>query len=291
MDGLVGGDFVLGEMMHRRGVAALLFHHVGSPLPGTHPSLTVEPKCFERFIRLLQRLGYTGISAAAWHAGRDGRASLPGRFILLTFDDGYADLGDFALPILHRLGWGSTVFVATSTVGGRSAWDEPEAVAHRIMSADDIRAWAARGVEFGAHGATHCDLTRVDSKRLWQEVVGGRDALAELLGGAVTAFAYPYGSYDDDVRELVASSFDLAFGLDEGLNDGATDRTRLRRTMVQHSDTTMDLALRARLGWSPLERVRGRARVRDRAWRLNDLATRRAARRTPSRSAPPFRRR
>jgi hypothetical protein len=258
--------------MHSRGIAALLFHHVGPRRPGTYPSLTLEPKRFERFVRLLRDRGYSGISAGAWIAWRSGSAPLPKRPILLTFDDGYADLAERALPVLHRLGWGANVFVASSTVGGWSTWDEPTARGHRIMSADDIHIWAARGFEFGAHGATHCDLTQVDAERLRQEVVGGRDALAELLGRSVTAFAYPYGRYDDAVRQIVASSFDVAFGTEEGLNDGLTDRTRLRRTMVQTSDTALDLLLRSRLGWSPLERVRARVRLRERARRVSGLS-------------------
>jgi peptidoglycan/xylan/chitin deacetylase (PgdA/CDA1 family) len=260
------------EAMHSPGVAALLLHHVGPPRPGTHPSLTLEPKRFERFIGFLRRIGYTGVSAAAWSMGRRGVASLPKRPILFTFDDGYADLAQWAFPVLLRLGWEATVFVAADTVGGRSTWDEPAAVAHPIMPADEIRAWAARGIEFGAHGATHCDLTRVDASRLREEVVGGRDALTEIVGKPVTAFAYPYGRYDDPVRELVADSFEVAFGLADGLNDAATERTRLRRTMVQSSDTTIDVVLRARFGRSALERARARLRLRNRVGRLRGAA-------------------
>lgn len=275
--------------MDSPGVAALLFHHVGPSRAGTHPSLTLRPERFARFIRVLHRLGYRGVAAGAWTAWRRGDASLPARPILVTFDDGYADLVDCALPILHRFGWAATIFVAASSVGGRSVWDEPEAVAHRVLSAVEIRTWAARGVEFGAHGETHSDLAQVEPQRLQQEVVGSRDALAELLDSPVTAFAYPYGSYNEQVRELVARSFELAFGLEEGLNFRETDRTRLRRTMVQGGDTVVDLVLRARLGWSPLERARARIRLRERARRLSGVRIRRAADRRPGPSSPPFR--
>jgi len=279
-----------GGAMPNRGVAALLFHHVGLPRPGTDPSLTVQPNRFERFIRVLERLGYNGVPARSWSAALSGRASLPRRPILITFDDGYADLTEFALPALQRVGWGSTVFVAASTVGARSAWDEPRVTPHRIMAADDIREWAERGVEFGAHGATHCDLTRVDSNRLRAEVLDARDALAALLGQSVTAFAYPYGNYNDEVRTLVRSSFELAFGLEEGLNGPETDRTRLRRTMIQSSDTMIDVVLRAALGRSLLEPVRAHMRLRDRARRLG-RPIRRAVGRKPLQSGPPSARR
>ena len=255
--------------MRNRGIAALLFHHVGLPRPGTYPALTVESRRFERFIRLLQDWGYTGVSSGAWAAWRRGIAPLPDRPVLLTFDDAYADLAECALPALTRLGWGATIFVAASTVGGRNTWDGPAAARHRIMSAQDIRTWALKGIEFGAHGSTHCDLTRIDAERLQDEVVGSGNALAELLGHPVAAFAYPYGAYNDHVRELVAATFQIAFGLEEGLNDGETDRTRLRRTMVQSTDTVVDLAFRVRLGWSPLQRVRTRVRRRERARQLS----------------------
>lgn len=269
-------------------VPALLYHRVGPPLASAHPALTVSHRRFGSQLRLLARQRFTGISAAAWLAALTAGARLPPRPILLTFDDGYADLAEHAFPPLERLGWSATVFVSTSTVGGRSEWDAPVGADLPILSAEEIRAWAARGIEFGAHGSTHCDLAGVGPERLRREVVGGRDELTELIGRSVTAFAYPYGSYNDEVRALVASSFELAFGLDEGLNDASTDRTRLRRTMVQPGDTALDLLLRTRLGWSPLQRVRARGRVRDRARRL---PTRRGARRRRPPSAPPSPRR
>jgi peptidoglycan/xylan/chitin deacetylase (PgdA/CDA1 family) len=275
--------------MGKRGVPALLFHRVGPSRPGTYPSLTVQPRRFEHFMGLLRDRGYTGVSARAWSAWRRGVATMPKRPILLTFDDGYADLGDYALPLLDRLGWGATVFIATSTVGGRSAWDEPEGAANPILTAAEVRRWSARGVEFGAHGMTHSDLTLVDRETLLGEVLGSRDALAELLGRPVTSFAYPYGRYDDKVREVVGSSFEVAFSTEEGLNDGETDRTRLRRTMVQATDTAIDLVLRARLGWSPFERVRARIRLRNRGRRLGRLRVTRAARRISVRSSSPSR--
>jgi peptidoglycan/xylan/chitin deacetylase (PgdA/CDA1 family) len=272
----------------RARLAVLLYHRVGPPLRSSHPELTVSPRKFESQLRFLVRQGFAGISATSWLAALADGGPLPPRPIVLTFDDGYADLTEWAFPSLERLGWSATVFVSASTIGGRSEWDEPEGADLPILSAEDIRTWAARGIEFGAHGSTHRDLTRVEPEQLRREVVGGRDELAGLLGRPVTAFAYPYGSYDDEVRELVAGSFELAFGVDEGLNDAATDRTRLRRTMVQPTDTTFDLLLRTRLGWSPLQRMRARARMRDRARRLT-RATRRAADRRRPPSVPPSR--
>jgi peptidoglycan/xylan/chitin deacetylase (PgdA/CDA1 family) len=278
---------VRGSVRRNVRLPVLLYHHIGDLGSRTHPSLTVSRPRFESQMHWLMRRNFSGVSSFSWSDWLNEGRPLPPRPILLTFDDGYADLADAALPVLERLGWSATVFIAASTVGGRNAWDEP--ATHRILSAEEIRTWAARGIEFGAHGATHCDLTGVGEEQLRQEVVGSRDALADLLGRPVTAFAYPHGAHDARVRELVANSFELAFGIEEGLNDAETDRMRLRRTMVQPGDTVFDLALRTRLGWSPLERVRARVRVRQRVRRLGGHATPRGRGRKPPRSSPPSR--
>lgn len=229
----------------------LLYHRVGPPSPGPHPELTVAPDRFVRQVEWLARKGYVGIPASRWLASRNEQASLPDKPILLTFDDGYADLVDHAFPVLARLGFGAVVFVITGLLGGVSPWDGA-----RLMSADEVRSWASRGIEFGGHGRTHADLTTLSASEMAAEIVGSRDDLAALLGAPVRSFAYPDGRYNQAVRDRTGSAFDLAFTCEEGVNDLESDPLLLRRTMVQPDDSLLDLALRVRLGRSPFQPVR-----------------------------------
>jgi peptidoglycan/xylan/chitin deacetylase (PgdA/CDA1 family)/glycosyltransferase involved in cell wall biosynthesis len=243
----------------------LLYHHVGPPSAGTYPELTISPERFERQVCWLARHGYVGIRPSDWQAWRLGGGPLPDKPVLLTFDDGYADLADFALPVLERHGFGAAVFVVTAEVGGTNRWDEAQgAGTHRLMSADQIRDWSARGIEFGAHGRSHANLTELADSDLVSELTGSANDLADLTGKAPVAFAYPYGSSDERVTERARQAFDLAFTCDEGMNDLRSDPHALRRTMVQPSDSWLDFAFRVRLGWSPLERLRARLRLRTR---------------------------
>lgn len=246
----------------------LLYHHVGPQQPGTHRSLTVSPAKFERQIRWLARRGFRGICPADWQQWRSTGAGLPKRPVLITFDDGYADLAQHALPVLRRYGFGAAVFVVTGQLGGTNAWDEARGSGtHRLMSAEEIREWAAQGIEFGAHTRTHADLTTLSAPEIEQEVAGSRHDLEQVLGRRVTSFAYPYGFFTDGVVDCVREAFDLALGIrprERGINHLLTDPHRLQRTMVQPDDTVLDLACRVTLGFSPMATLRARVRLRTR---------------------------
>ena len=243
----------------------LLYHHVGPPRAQTLPFLTVSPRKFARQVRWLKQHGYVGIRPSEWLAWRREGRPLPDKPVLLTFDDAYADIAEHALPLLHQHGFGAAVFVVTGQVGGTNTWDEARSSgSHRLMTAGQIREWAAKGIDFGAHSRTHRNLVALAEPDLTEEVRGSTEDLAQLLGTAVVSFAYPYGDHNEIVREHVKNMFDLAFACEEGLNNIRTDPCCLRRTMVQAGDSLLDLAFRVRLGWSPLERVRARLRLRTR---------------------------
>jgi peptidoglycan/xylan/chitin deacetylase (PgdA/CDA1 family) len=184
--------------------------------------------------------------------------------VLLSFDDAYADLAEYALPVLRRYGLGAAVFVVTGRVGETNTWDEGRGSGTLpLMTAEQIRYWTTQGIEFGAHSRTHADLTTLDAKELTQEVIGSRNDLAVILGCRVTSFAYPYGFYNQAVYECVRGAFDLAFRVDEktpGINLLGTDPRLLERSMVQSGDTLLDLACRVRWGYSPLLNLRIRLR-------------------------------
>jgi peptidoglycan/xylan/chitin deacetylase (PgdA/CDA1 family)/GT2 family glycosyltransferase len=246
----------------------LLYHHVGPPRPGTIPGLTVSPQRFERHVRWLARRGYTGIRASDWARWRREGKGLPEKPVLLTFDDGYADLTEYAFPVLRRYGFSAAVFIVTGQVGGTNTWDEARGYGTmRLMTADQIRYWAAQGIEFGAHSRTHADLTPLPAHELADEVIGSRNDLAAVLGSPVVSFAYPYGFHSQAVCDCVRSAFDLAFIADdnvEGMNHLQTDPHLLLRTMVQTGDSLVDLASRVRWGYSPLLNLRARLRLRTR---------------------------
>ena len=243
----------------------LLYHHVGPSRPGTFPDLTVSAERFARHISWLVRRGYVGIRPADWLAWCRNDRVLPRKPVLLTFDDAYADLATYALPVLRRNGFGAAVFVVTNHIGGENVWDRLRgSQPHRLMTGDQIREWAGRGIEFGAHSRTHADLTALSHGEMREEIEGSRDDLAGITGRHVGAFAYPFGRTNEAVRDRVRATFDCAFACKEGVNTVSADRYGLFRSMVQPYDSTIALASRVRLGRYPVDDWRARLRVRSR---------------------------
>ena len=237
----------------------LLYHHVGpSSSDARYASLSISPEKFERQVRWLARNGYSGIRPSDWVSWRQG-TPLPPKPVLLTFDDGYADFPDYALPVLRRSGFGAVVFIVTRWIAAPNSWDGA-----LLMSAQQIQKCSAQGIEFGSHTRTHPDLTGLSGTQLREEIAGSREDLSAILGAPVTSFAYPYGFANDEVRASVRESFDLAFTCEEGFNELDTDPYVLRRTMVQPGDLLLDLACRVHLGWSPIQHIRARVRLRSR---------------------------
>jgi peptidoglycan/xylan/chitin deacetylase (PgdA/CDA1 family) len=237
----------------------LIYHHVGPPRPDTHWPLTVEPSRFRRQIEWLKRHGYRSLTTAdvvGWVS--DGRPLRP-RGVLLTFDDGYRDLAEWAFPVLEEAGYSGLVFVVAGLLGQNNAWDAPAGHGgHRLLTADEIRSWQARGIEFGGHTRTHPRLDQIPFDQAEREIVGGKDDLEDLIQQPVRTFAYPYGMAGESGRRIAAANFSAAFNDTDGRNAAGCDPFWINRSMVHPQDSVLDMRLRIRFGRSVKERARAR---------------------------------
>jgi GT2 family glycosyltransferase/peptidoglycan/xylan/chitin deacetylase (PgdA/CDA1 family) len=244
----------------------LLYHNVGPMRPGSLPGLTVSPKKFARHVRWLARRGFSGIRPSDWLRWLRYGTGLPDKPILLTFDDGYADIAEYALPVLRRYGFSGAVYIVTGQVGGINAWDKAKgSSALHLMTREQIRYWAAQGIEFGAHSRTHRYLGRLSATELATEGRGSKDDLTDLLGSPIYSFAYPYGDTNEAVSAFARGEFDLAFTDERGLNYLRTNPHLLRRINISPNNSLIDVECHIRWGELPrFSRLRARLKVRSR---------------------------
>ena len=134
--------------------------------------------------------------------------------VVMTFDDGYQDFADNALPILLDRGVPATVFLVTEMLGGRASWNEsgPD---KRLMSEDDVRFIKANGISLGSHTATHARLTHLSKEEVQQQLGDSRDRLTDL-GESFYAFSYPWGEWSRQVADAVkAAGYECALAVGE----------------------------------------------------------------------------
>lgn len=171
----------------------VLMYHSVAPYDQDPYLVTVHPTRFEQQLRWLHRRGLRGTSMRELLAAR--RDGADRGLVGLTFDDGYADFCEYVLPALARFGFTATVFVIADLLGGANSWDEA-GPRKALMTAEEIRHAAERGMEIGSHGRRHVSLTSTGNGERTAEVAGSRAILQEVSGQEVAGFCYPYGHLD-----------------------------------------------------------------------------------------------
>ncbi len=181
----------------------ILMYHALAARPQSDRRLAVDPRTFADQLGYLHRCGYKTVTTQELaQALRTPDHQLPAKPVVLTFDDGYADFYEVALPLLARYGFTGTVFITTGWVAGeRQRRGQPA----DMLSWRQIEEVAAAGVEIGAHTVNHPELDQLASDRLEHELVAAKDALENRLGAAVPGLAYPFGYSSRLVRERAAA--------------------------------------------------------------------------------------
>ncbi|MBA2472668.1 MAG: polysaccharide deacetylase family protein [Pseudonocardiales bacterium] len=171
----------------------VLMYHSVAPYDHDPYLVTVRPQRFEQQMRWLHRRRLRATSMRELLAARRNGADRG--LVGLTFDDGYSDFREHALPVLARFGFTATVFVIADLLGGANSWDQP-GPRKTLMTAGEIRHIAASGIEIGSHSRRHVSLTSITTAELTAEVSGSRAILQEVSGQDVSGFCYPYGHID-----------------------------------------------------------------------------------------------
>jgi len=163
-------------------------HHPGQ----THEQrvLDVDDSVFVKQMEYLAKGGYRVVSFAALVDALEGKASIPKRSVVITFDDGWENQYRHAFPILRRFGLTATFFVFTDPVG-----TDP-----KTMTWDQLRNLQDAGMTIGSHTRTHPVLP-AHHRALHNEVQMSRADIAQHLGRVPEFFAYPFGLWDQQSAE------------------------------------------------------------------------------------------
>jgi len=215
------------------GQPILTWHHVGPRPRGARlKGLYVSPGLFARQLAELKRAGFHTPAFARAAAG----GANPERNVFLTFDDGFRDVFEHALPILREHGFRAMLFLVGDLLGKPNAWQQRAGdVVEPLMDEAQIREWLAAGHEIGSHTRTHPHLTRLPPEEAREEIVASKKKLEDRFGVAVEHFCYPYGDWNPAVRDLVAAAgYRSACTTEPGVNWDEGSALALRRFTARY---------------------------------------------------------
>ncbi len=202
-------------------VPVLVYHHV-YPQPhveGRPPEAgVIGTDAFDRHMDYIDANGWQVISTSALVDWLGGRGDVPGRAVVLHFDNGWLDTHDVVMPRLAERGWPALCYpitdgvdAATSgqTLGVRTQTEGQ--IEKPFMTWTRVGALAKAGWEIGAHTATHCRVADRHAEEgdagVLRELEVSHAAFTEHLGFAPIHFAYPSGSRSAATDALLAGHY------------------------------------------------------------------------------------
>jgi peptidoglycan/xylan/chitin deacetylase (PgdA/CDA1 family) len=214
-------------------VPILMYHRTAVDGPPALAPYRVAPDLFAAQMDALYRAGYHTIHLQQWFNALMRNEQLPGKPIILTFDDGYRDFLTAAMPVLRYYGFSATVFLVAERIGGVANWDSAYGEAAPLLSWQEVHALQDAGIELGCHSAMHWPMTGMSFAELTEDTARSRAILEEGLGVTINSLAYPYGAENEFVRRTVADlGFQAAVTCNPGISRLGDDPLRLRRIEV-----------------------------------------------------------
>jgi peptidoglycan/xylan/chitin deacetylase (PgdA/CDA1 family) len=256
--------------LFKTGVPILMYHKIAPrPRHVRLRGLYVRPEVLVRQLDEFHQAGFISCTPAQAIAGERSDGN-PVRRVVLTFDDGFRNVFQNALEPLAQKQFHAIQFLVVNCIGKLNEWDLRDGeVAEPLMDAAQVREWLAAGHRIGSHSLSHPRLTRLSLRDASEEISGSKKKLEDSFGVAVEDFCYPFGDWNEAVRDLVMEAgYRTACTTDYGVNSPATSPLELRRIAVRHPSRSLK-AIKARLEMA-LARPVNDVRLKAKGQTLND---------------------
>lgn len=217
----------------------VLLYHVVKPNPDPTNPYQFSLEEFEKNMAYLKENGYRTLTMKQYFNILDGKAAIPEKPILLTFDDNSNDFYPYVYPVLNKYGMKATQFTVSDWVNG--SWN---------MTSNEILTVLENGVDIQNHTVTHPFLANLSKEEQYVEIQNATEALKDLTGRTTFAFAYPYGNYNSDTISLLRDlGIKGAFKVGGGLSTDQSNRYELPRIMILQNHTVDDFVRMIETGY------------------------------------------
>lgn len=198
--------------------------------------ISISPDLFRQQMEWLYEQGYNAIPLSQLLNNLNKLKNLPKNTIVLTFDDGFASLYDHVFPLLVQFGFSGTIFLVSGYTGRSNDWPgQPSNVPLLpLLDWDQIREMDEYGIEFGAHTVNHAMLDQLNLEDSRKEILNSKDTIETQLNHKINTFAYPYGRFDKNMKDILKSDFLGACTTRVGLVSKVSDPYEINRVDVNY---------------------------------------------------------
>ncbi|MGG2199179.1 polysaccharide deacetylase family protein [Paenibacillus validus] len=197
----------------------LNYHSIGHD-PGN--SLVLAPDKFAAQMSYLAEHGFTPLSLTEFILILEKKKPAPPKPVLLTFDDGYEDNFEHAMPVLQKHQFPATLFMSPGVAGqdGYLNWEQ-------------VKQMHESGWDIQPHGMTHPHLPKLSPEKQKEEITEARRLIEEKLGTKADVFCYPYGEFNKTTLSVLEEAgFRYAFTIRQGWTTSAQPPLELKRIYV-----------------------------------------------------------
>jgi peptidoglycan/xylan/chitin deacetylase (PgdA/CDA1 family) len=180
----------------------LLYHNISKTF-SPYGSI-VFPDVFARHIRFLKRKGIKFLEPHEFFEADSG--------VLLTFDDGFSDLYEFAFPVLAEEKVPALLFVVSGYAGRKNNWDVTLGKSFTHLSWDKIKEIHKYGITIGSHSHLHPDYSRSPVGLIKEDMKKSFEVISGKIGERVKYLSYPFGRIRSDEWKLAEEAgYEKAF--------------------------------------------------------------------------------
>ena len=202
-----------GRVWGRDRLTVLAYHRIHAPsgFEFFEPVISASPDGFARQMDFIAER-FNAVSLADVVSWLDGKGSLPSNPALITFDDGYRDNLEQALPVLRERDLPAVLFVATENIDRQEPffWDSAAYFfRHTIVEEADLPVVGARS--WGSTPSQVCAEWIEAAKRIPQSRrAEATEQLGQVLGVAMPDAAGATGLLSwDEIREMAGNGIDI----------------------------------------------------------------------------------
>lgn len=162
----------------------VLYYHEVVPAGQGHSYQKIEVEEFEQQLSYLKEHGYTAISYADVYSGKMNLQ----KPVIITFDDGFRTVFQYAYPLLKKYDMKATLFLSPKYIDEKNEY---------YLSWDMVRELNNQGVaELASHTYSHIDVRAVDREMLLADIKMADASIARETGIQSRVICFPYGVFN-----------------------------------------------------------------------------------------------